>query len=111
MADAPLGHNRPPADADPLRDRLGEEYATMKDRHDALLASVKAVPEVVTDANAGRVADFVKQVGAHTKALDIARVAEKEPFLNGGRTVDGYFKTMTGALESRHRPALQAHDL
>ena len=100
MADvAPIGDNQPPADADPLRDRLGDDYGEMIARSDELLGAFDRAPGDITDANAGPMTDFIKQIGAHVKTLDKARVAEKEPYLQGGRTVDGFFKTMTGKLE------------
>ena len=43
--------------------------------------------------------DFIKQLGAHQKTLDKTRVAEKEPYLAGGRTVDTFFARYTGLLK------------
>ena len=99
MTDATLGHNRPPADANPLRDRLAEAHAAMVARQAALLEALKRAPETVDDANAGRVTDFVKQIAAATKAMDTARIAEKEPYLAGGRTVDTFFKRLADPLD------------
>ena len=113
MADvAPIGDNQPPADADPLRDRLRDEHEALGQRSDELLAAALRAPEDLTDDNAGQVADFVKQIGAHRKKLDTVRVAEKEPYLQGGRTVDGFFKTMTGALDKAATGLrIKTHDL
>lgn len=106
MAEAAVAlqhHNQPPADANPLRDRLMEDHAALVKRAIELSEAVERAPETVDENNAGRVADFVKQITGHMKALDGARVAEKEPYLAGGRTVDGFFKTWTDALEKGKR--------
>ena len=99
MTDAAVGHNAPPADADPLRDRLGTEYEALVGRHDDLISAFDRAPGEIDDKNAGPMADFIKQISAHVKTLDTARVAEKEPYLAGGRTIDGYFKGMTDKLK------------
>jgi len=57
------------------------------------------VPATVeNEQTAGDTGDFIKQLDAGRKAAEGARVAEKEPFLEGGRTVDGWFKTITEPL-------------
>lgn len=101
MAEAAVAfnHNQPPADANPLRDRLNEQHAALIRRADELVAAVDRAPESINTENAGRTADFIKQISGHMKSLDSARVAEKEPYLAGGRTVDGFFKAQTDRLE------------
>lgn len=90
------GHNRP----DPLeilRDELEAENHELIKRKDQLLAGAGRMPETVEDDEAaGKFADMVKLVTAATKAADAARVARKEPFLEGGRAVDGFFKSRIG---------------
>lgn len=94
-----IGHNLPPTDADPLRDRLSEEHAALMKRRDELLEATDRAPAVIEDEDtAGKMTDFIKQVQAAIKAAEGARVAEKEPFLAAGRTVDGWFKKMTDPL-------------
>lgn len=89
------GDNRPPADADPLRERLTEDHADLLKRRDELLAASERVPATVNnEETAKKVGDFIKQIGAAVKNADTARVAEKEPYLSGGRTVDGFFKVL-----------------
>jgi hypothetical protein len=95
---ATIGDNLPPPDADPLRERLAEDHAALISRATELLEAVDRVPETVTEATAGRVSDFIKQLTGHIKALDTTRVAEKEPYLAGGRNVDGFFKAVTDPL-------------
>lgn len=97
----PIGHNKPPSDAELLRQRLAAEAAPLLARRDELLAAVERVPvEVDSDETAGRVADFIKQLTAAYKATDTARVSAKEPHLEAGRIVDGFFKAITEPLYS-----------
>lgn len=91
--------NNPPTDANPLRDRLTESYADMLTRAEELVAAAARVPECTDDEIAGKIGDFVKQCAAHQKLLDTTRVGEKEPFLAGGRTVDGFFNVPKERLE------------
>ncbi len=94
-----LGDNRPPPDASPIRDRLTEDHAGMLSRRDELLAASERVPpSVEEESTAQKVGDFIKQLQAAVKNADAARVAEKEPYLDGGRQVDGFFKKITEPL-------------
>jgi len=93
-----LNHNRPPPDlltGDMLRDKLRDENYEMIVRRDELLAAAARVPDVTSDDAAGKVTDFVKQLAALVKSADAKRVGAKEPYLEGGRTVDGFFKAIT----------------
>ena len=99
IEDAMIGHNRPPADAEQISDRLAEAHAEVVKRQAELLDALTRAPDTVDDSNAGRVTDFVKQIAAATKAFNVARVAEKEPFLQGGRTVDTFFKRLADPLD------------
>lgn len=94
------GSNLPPVDADPLRDRLAEIFAERLKRRDNLLAALARTPEIVdSDELAGKMGDFsVKQLGGWLKEWEGTRIAEKEPFLQAGRTVDGFFHTAADPL-------------
>lgn len=94
---ADIGHNRPPLESD-LPDRLNADYEPLLKRKAELLAGAANVPTELDDDTAPRVADFVKQIGAAIKSLDVARVAEKEPYLAGGRAVDTFFKNASEPL-------------
>lgn len=99
FADPGPGHNAPPDDATILRERLAEEAGEITKRRDDLLAALDRLPESCDDDDtAGRLGDFVKQIGACAKAAEAMRVARKEPFLAQGRVVDGFFKVTTDAL-------------
>ncbi|OAN53859.1 hypothetical protein A6A04_13280 [Paramagnetospirillum marisnigri] len=96
---ADIGHNQPPSDIDILRGRLAEENADVLDRRDALIAACDRIPPITTDEIAGKVGDHIKQMTACIKAADGRRVAAKEPFLESGRAVDGFFKSITDPLD------------
>ena len=94
------GDNLPPADANPLRDRLADQYEELTTRRDDLLAGIAETPGSVDDEDTARkVTDWIKQIAACIKNANSIRVSEKEPYLEGGRQVDGYFKTITEPLD------------
>ncbi len=97
------GHNVAPADYDPIIERLNEtpEYQQLRDRTSDLLAAVGRVPEVIENDETGdRVADFIsKQIRPCIKNAKAYRVAEKQPYLDGGRTVDATFNAISEPLE------------
>ena len=98
---APLHHNNPPPDllvGDALRNRLADESAALIRRRDDLLAAEARLPVIDSEDVARKVSDFVKQIAAAAKAADGARVAAKEPYLDGGRVVDGFFKAISDPL-------------
>ena len=88
--------NLPPENVDPLGERLAETYASLFERTSELEEALVRVPMVFKDdATVERATSFIKQLHAHRKAVDTARVTEKEPFLAAGRTVDSVFKRHT----------------
>jgi hypothetical protein len=97
-----LGHNLPPPDlliGETLREKLAEDHAKLIYRRDELLAAAVRIPDVTDEDIARRVSDFIKQVTAAAKAAEGARVSEKEPYLAGTRTVDGFFKAISDPLD------------
>ncbi|MDZ7711729.1 MAG: hypothetical protein U5L06_00750 [Rhodovibrio sp.] len=109
---ASMGHNNPPTNAEALQQSLGERHADVLRRRDELLSAASRMPETVDESTAGKVSDFIKQLTACRKNVESARTAEKEPFLAGGRTVDGYFKPVVESLDRAKKDAqarLDAH--
>lgn len=94
-----IGHNVPPADADPLRDRLAETHGELASRTADLVGALDRVPATLDESTHDKAAAFVKQIKTHAKTVDAARVAEKEPYLAGGRTVDAWFGDMADKLK------------
>ena len=104
IKDPAIGHNQGPQDdGEALRERLAEQHAALKRRAGDLVAAEARMPEIADDASAGKAGDFIKQLAAAAKAADSARVAEKEPFLAGGRTVDGWFAKLKEPLDQVKR--------
>lgn len=100
LIDRGIGDNAPPSDIEILRERLVDMNAALLARRDDLLAAIPRVPETIGDEETcGKVADMVKLFTACTKTAEAARVAAKEPFLESGRAVDGFFKQITDPLD------------
>ena len=98
---ATMGDNLPPDDANPLRDRLAEDYAGLETRKNELLEEAKRVPATVDDMEtAGKVGDFIKKLTTHAKNADGIRIKEKEEYLEGGRNVDGFFGRIIEPLKA-----------
>jgi hypothetical protein len=93
FAEVGIGHNISPEmlTGTALRPRLEAIYADQTDRRDDLLAAVERIPKITDDDSAGRVSDYIKQITAACKNAEGARTAAKEPYMEGGRTVDGFF--------------------
>ena len=95
-------HNNPPADllvGDALRDKLRDENYELIQRRDQLLDAAARIPSIDSDDVAGKVSDYVKQLTALVKASETQRTGAKEPYLEGGRNVDGFFKAITDPVE------------
>lgn len=90
-----IGGNQPP-----LADVLKEETAALIARKDELLGAVGRVPEAITDeTTAGRVADLIRLMLKCKQQAQKDHRARKEPFLEGGRLVDGAYKAITDPLD------------
>ncbi len=99
-----MGHNQGPDAAEALRQRLEERFGPNVERRDELLEAFERAPETMgDDATAGRTGDFIKQLAAAVKDAETHRKAEKEPFLNSGRTVDGWFKGISEPLQAAQK--------
>jgi hypothetical protein len=93
-----LHHNNPPPDllvGDALREKLASENNDLIRRRDDLLAAAGRIPAIDSDDIAGRVSDYIKQLTALTKAAESKRTDAKEPYLEGGRNIDGFFRAIT----------------
>jgi len=97
---ATIGDNLPPKDANPIRDRLAEQHAGLEKRRDELVAASEIwMGEKIDDDEADKkLSDFLVQIHKCLKAAEANRVNEKEPYLEGGRQVDGYFQAIKEPL-------------
>lgn len=90
------GDNNPP----PIRDILAEKHGHAIQDLEAIATRANAAPkEIKDDADLVAVSTIVSDARALVKKLDSARTAEKEPYLSGGREVDGYFREQTDRLD------------
>jgi len=98
VALAEPGHNEPPADLDPLLERLREDHADLLKRRDDLLGAIKRSPSKIEEGDeelAGKLADFVeKQLNAFVKHAEAVHKNDKAPFLQAGRTVDSFMHAL-----------------
>lgn len=102
QAPAGIGDNLPPDPMDPVQiaARLDETHAKIFARADELKASVSRMPaEIGDEAMAAKFTDTGAMVNACRKAADAARVAEKAPFLDGGRQIEAHFRTPLALLD------------
>lgn len=100
--------NRPIAPSpDAIQEYLADTQSALVARRDEILAGYQrflaANPNGIQDeAVQAKAADFAGGkgiMGAFLKEATTARTAEKAPFLNGGRAVDGFFGSLTDPVE------------
>ncbi len=95
-----LGDNLPdPAPA--IIGRLTQDYrhfASNVSEHQDAAAEIPA--ELDTQEDHDKAADLVATMRGTFKAIEAARVSEKDPFLKSERAVDGYFNPLTERLTS-----------
>lgn len=98
MNDANIGHNQPPAN-EVLKDVLASKHPKLLNRRDEFLSKSTNIPAVIDDdETSGKAQEFVKAIDGTIKHAEAFRVEEKEPYLQGGRIVDGFFKGVTDPL-------------
>ena len=95
---AEAGHNEPPADLDPLLERLREDHADLIRGRARLLGRIGCSPSAIEEGDeelAGRLADFVdKELRAFVKHAEAAHKHDKAPFQQSGRTVDSFLHSL-----------------
>ena len=98
VADVNIGHNSGirPLNATQVREYLADaESAVIQRRRDLQAAIYRfkaAHPHIENDEMQARAGDFVKQIKTHIATIEIHRKEAKEPYLEGGRVVDKFFK-------------------
>lgn len=100
---AVIGDNNPP----PLAAILAEKSAGISEDVAKLAAMANRWPKtaagtlakIETEEDLGAASDLVKSARTIAKRADDMRKVEKQPFLDGGREVDGFFGAITTRLE------------
>ncbi len=96
----PKDHNAPPSDAEILRQQLEEAHKPLLDRRDDLLGMEARLPAACTDDDtAAKLADAIKATTAYIKTSEAMRLAANEPYRLSIRTVDGFFKASSDAVD------------
>lgn len=104
--------NNPPSEVELLQIRMSNDHEKSLSHAQALIEAADRLPtEVSDDETADKLADYIKKVGARRKDVESIRVAEKEPFLNLGRMVDGFFKNVTDRLDGAKMKAQRPLDV
>lgn len=88
---APIGHNRPPSATEILKERFYE----LLDEEDATIAKIRdvnATLPITTDEDQAAAGETVKLVRNFLKKVEQTRAAEKQPHIDAGRAIDGFFK-------------------
>jgi len=95
------GHNRPPLlylEPDDIPARLNEDNAEVVERAGSLAAVAERLPDQVTVENLAAVTLCARQLGECITRIAEARKDAKEPFLLGGRAVDGWWHHLSDPL-------------
>lgn len=93
---AEIGHNSNEA---PLAELLTEETEALRRRADELVAA-SGRAAVTDDESAAKGTLLCKMLKQHTGAIEDARKARKEPFLEAGRTVDAHFAALAKPVQT-----------
>jgi hypothetical protein len=111
-APPPIGHNAPPPPAPLTPDEVTRYLdfaltALLARRTEvvaALTSSAKAYQTIEDDDTLGRVAENVRMANVLMRAAKARFKTEKDPFLNGGRAVDRWFKAFDAPIEAARIP-------
>lgn len=102
-----IGHNQPP-----LAERLALDYAELTALATETLALVPAdLRPIASDEEAAAATETAAEIKRVIDQADKAHKAEKQPWLDGGRTVDGFFRFRDGltAAAKRVTTAIDRH--
>ena len=92
--------NQMPTPMEIFAEKIKTNYPEHISFAERLIASEGKIPAVVdNDTDSGKLGDFIKQAKGAIKTLDGLRSAEKEPFVEKGRMVDGFFKNYMEKLK------------
>lgn len=82
--------------AEQIAQNVREKHPDLVKRSAELAGMLERAPTEATDEDtANKISEAVRQCTAFLKSAEATRVEDKEPYLAGGRAVDGAFKTLT----------------
>lgn len=97
---AGVGHNNPPAD--PFLASLAEDYAGLLDEMEALELELRSLPaEASSDDDVTKLGAYVIRRRQLARRVEDARVLKKQPYLDRGRVIDGWFNPIIKTLTDR----------
>lgn len=95
-----IGDNAPPDPTEILRAQLEQTHAPLLDRQAQLLDMEGRLPATCDDEDtAAKLADAIKACTTYTKNSEATRLAANEPYRASIRTVDGFFKAGSDAVD------------
>jgi hypothetical protein len=106
------GSNAPPPPTplspEQIRDFLDYNGTTLHDRREevlrALASNLTKFPTIQNDEALGIIAENMRMASALARTSEERRVADKAPFLVGGREVDGWYKKFLAPLHAGMAP-------
>lgn len=102
--EAGIGHNKPPSNVEAIQIGLRERFPALIARRAELLeAQAKAPKEVNDEETARTTTDRVRQLQAGIALMEETRKLEKQPHMDAGAAIDGFFNTMKGDLDIAKR--------
>lgn len=101
-AEASIGHNNPPSLVNEAVQAMEAAVAPYRDRAEQLVAAADRAA-VIDHDTAGKAADLVKMIRVCHTAIEDARKAVKEPYLEAGRKIDAVGKQYTDPLANAKR--------
>jgi len=97
----PRTHNAPPDPLAEIKGNLAETHEPLAKRSAELAGIAERLPaEIDSDDFAAKVAEAIKQCSTFDKNSEAARKAAKEPHLEAGRVVDGFFLGLAAPVKT-----------
>lgn len=83
-----------------IKENLAEKHGDVAARSAALAGMIDRAPTSVdNEDDANKISEAIRQCTAFVKMATEIRIKEKEPYLEGGRAVDGYFQNLVVAVD------------
>jgi len=109
MSDAAsIGHNQPPTDQEVFIQRLEDTYPQLTDRYADLEAMRRKLPkEVKTQADVDAITAYSVECAKLDRETERTRVMVKEPYLERGKWIDGWFGDIRRLVQANADAATQ----